>query len=168
MHVVDHVNPLRPALSSKVVPLSSERDAAYRVVAADGNTLYLFTDRGAPRRRVVVFDIRNPAVEHWRDVVPQTDDVIDELYDIGDRFVVQYLRNVQHGIRVYERNGQLVRELPIPPMTVVTGIRAGAANELVVSAREGLAPTRTRYNVVTGQTTVERGVKLPFPRTRSR
>jgi hypothetical protein len=75
-----------------VVPLSRERDAVFRVVATDANTLYLYTDRGAPRRRVVVFDIRNPAVEHWRDVVPQTDDVIDELYDIGDRFVVKYLR----------------------------------------------------------------------------
>ncbi len=163
MYVVDLVNPLRPALSGKVVPLSSERDAAYRVVATKGDSLYLFTDRGAPRRRLVVFDIRNPAVEQWRDVVPQTDDVIDQVYDIGGRFVVQFLRNVQHGVRVYERNGQLVRELPVPPMTMVTRIRAGAANELVVEARERFAPTRRRYNVMTGQTTVERDVKLPSP-----
>ncbi len=163
MYVLDLVDPLRPALSGKVVPLSSERDGAYRVVATEGNNLYLFTDRGAPRRRLVVFDIRNPAVIHWRDVVPQTDDVIDQLYDIGGRFVVQFLRNVQHGVRVHERDGRLLRELPVPPMTMVTGIRAGAANELVVEARERFAPTQRRYNVVTGQTTVERDVILPFP-----
>jgi prolyl oligopeptidase len=163
MSAVDLGHPLRPALGVKLVPLSSERDAAYRVIATKGDSLYLFTDRGARRRRLVIFDIRNPAAEQWRDVVPQTEDVIDRVYDIGGRFVVQFLRNVQHGIRVYERNGQLLRELPVPPMTMVTRLRAGAANELVVEAREGFAPTRTRYNVITGRTTVERGVKLPFP-----
>jgi PleD family two-component response regulator len=60
---------------------------------------------------LVVFDIDNPAMEQWRDVVPQSDDVIDQVYDIDGRFVVQFLRNAQNGIRVYERNGQLVREL---------------------------------------------------------
>ena len=163
MHAVDLGEPLRPALASKVVPLSSERDGAYRVVASKGDSLYLFTDRGAPRRRLVVFDIRNPAAAQWRDVVPQTDDVIDQVYDIGGRFVVQFVRNVQHGIRVYERNGRLVRELPIPPMTMVTSVRAGAANELVVEAMEGFAPTRKRYDLTTGQATIERDVKLPFP-----
>ena len=163
MYAVDLGDPRQPALAGKVVPLSGERDGAYRVVATKGDSLYLFTDRGAPRRRLVVFDIGKPALGQWRDVVPQTDDVIDQVYDIGGRFVVQFLRNVQHGIRVYERNGQVVRDLPVAPMSMVTTVRAGAANELVVEAMEGFAPTRTRYNLMTGQATVERPVKLPFP-----
>lgn len=163
MYAVDLGDPLRPAIAGTVVPLSAERDGAYRVIATKGDSLYLFTDRGAPRRRLVVFDIGNPAVEQWRDVVPHTDDVIDQVYDIGGRFVVQYLRNVQHGIRVYERNGQITRELAVPPMTVVTRVRAGAANEVVVEATEGFAPTRTRHDVRTGHAAVERRAKLPFP-----
>ena len=163
MYAVDLRNPLRPEIASKVVPLSAERDGAYRIVATKGDSLYLFTDRGAPRRRLVVFDIDDPAVAQWRDVVPQTDEVIDQVYDIGGRFVVQFLRNVQHGIRVYERNGLVVRDLDVPPMTMVTSVSAGAPNELVVEAREGFAPTRTRHDIVTGRKTVERGVKLPFP-----
>ena len=163
MYAVDLGNPLRPALAGKIVPLSTERDAAYRVIATKGDSLYLFTDRGAPRRRLVVLDIRNPGVEQWRDVVPQTDDVIDQVYDMGGRFVVQFVRNVQNGIRVYERNGQRVRELPVAPMTMVTTVREGAANEVIVEAMEGFSPTRRRYDVMTGGMTVERGVKLPFP-----
>ena len=163
MYAVDLGNPLRPTLDSKVVALSSERDAAYRVIATKGDSLYLFTDRGAPRRRLVVFDIGSPTIERWRDVVPQTNDVIDQVYDIDGRFVVQFVRNVQNGIRVYERNGRLVRELPVPPMTMVTSVRAGAANELIVEAMEGFAPTRRRYDVTTGRMTAERDVRLPFP-----
>ena len=39
MYAVDLGNPVRPALAGKVVPLSSERDAAYRVVATKGDSL---------------------------------------------------------------------------------------------------------------------------------
>ena len=163
MHALDLVNPLRPVIDGKAVSLSGERDAAYRVIATKGDSLYLLTDRGAPRRRVVSFDIRNPAVEQWRDVVPQSEDVIDRVYDIGGRFVVLFLRDVQHGLRVYERSGRLVRELSIPPMTMVTSVRAGGEDELVVEAMEGFAPARRRYNLTSGQATVERPVKLPFP-----
>ncbi len=162
IYALDLGSPLRPALHAKVVPLSGERDAAYRVVATKDDSVYLFTDRGAPRRRLVVFDVHNPAPDQWRDVVPQTEDVIDRVYDIGGRFVVKFLRNVQHGVRVYERSGRLAQELPIPPMTVVTSLREGARDELVVEAMEGFAPTRTRYNILTGKATVERAAKLPF------
>jgi prolyl oligopeptidase len=164
MFVLDLGNPQRPALSTPLLPLTQARDAAYRVVASAGKTLYVFTDRNAPRRRVVAVNLDDPSPERWRDVVPQTDDVIDQVYDINGRFVVQYLRNVQHGVRVVDRTGRVVRELPIPPMTTVTAVRAGTgADEVVIEAMEGgFAPARSRHNVVTGAVTVERAAKLPF------
>ena len=164
MYAVDLGNPLTPAISAPVLPLSSERDAAYRVIATRGDRAYLFTDRGAPKRRLAVFDVKNPAPSQWRDVIPQTDDVIDEIYDINGQWVVKFLRNVQHGLRVYSRNGELIRELAIPPMTVITDVRASTRlDELVVEAREGFAPTRKRFNTRTGAVIVERRAKLPFP-----
>lgn len=164
MHALDLVDPLRPRITNPVRPLNGARDAAYRILATNGDSVYLFTDRGAPRRRLVVFDVNAPAPEHWRDVVPQTEDVIDLVHDINGHWVVLYLRNVQHGIRVYARSGNLVRELDIPPMTFVSGVRAGAnRDELVVDATEGLATTRKRYNIETGGVTTERGVKRPSP-----
>ncbi|MGK2960955.1 MAG: prolyl oligopeptidase family serine peptidase [Gemmatimonadaceae bacterium] len=164
MYLLDLGDPQRPALSTSLVPLTSGRDAAYRVIASKGDTLYLLTDRDAPRRRIVAVDIRNPSPEHWRDVVPQADDVIDRASEISGRFVVTYLRNVQHAVLVYDRAGRLVRKLSIPPMTVVTDLRSGTRdNELVVAARTGFAPTRTRHDISTGTVIVEWGAKLPFP-----
>lgn len=164
MYMLDLGDPTRPALGNEIVPLTPARDAAYRVVASAGDTLYVFTDRDAPHRRVVAIDIGNPSPEHWRDVVPETDDVIDQVYDIDGRFVVQYLRSVQHGVRVFDRSGRLLRELSIPPMTAIMDVRRGVGgDELVIEARETFAPTRTRHNVTTGAITVERTAKLPFP-----
>lgn len=164
LQVLDLGDPQRPQLSGALVPLT-ECDAAYRVVASAGDTLYVFTDRDAPRRRIVALDLRDPSPERWRDVVAQGEDVIEEVHDIAGAFVVKFLRDVQHGVRVYARDGQLLRELPIPPMTTVTGVRRGSADhELVVEAIEGgFAPTRTRHDLRTGAVTVERAAKLPFP-----
>ncbi|MES3035326.1 MAG: prolyl oligopeptidase family serine peptidase [Gemmatimonadota bacterium] len=162
MHVLDLGDPLRPAIGGTVVPLSAARDAAYRVVATTGDSIYLFTDRDAPRRRVVVFSLANPSVDAWRDVVPESADLIDDVIDIHGRFMVQTLRNVQNGMTIYERSGRRVRELPIPPMTVIERARAGAANEVVLEMMEGFSPTRRRYDVVTGRMTVERAPRLPI------
>jgi prolyl oligopeptidase len=165
MYVLDLGNPRRPAVSNRLVPLTANRDAAYRVIATEGDTLYVFTDRDAPRRRVVALNARKPSPDQWRDVVPQSDDVLDEVFDVDGDFVVTYLRNAQHGARVFDRTGRLIRELPTPPMSSVSSVRPGPGkHEVAIGVMEGgLAPARTRYNLKTGTSMVERAPKLPFP-----
>ncbi|GAB1344782.1 prolyl oligopeptidase family serine peptidase [Gemmatimonas sp.] len=163
LHVLDLGDPARPNFGSPLVALSSARDAAYRVIATHGDSLFLFTDRGAPRRRLVVMSLRARAVTHWHEVVPPSADVIDQIEEIGHHFVVRYVRNAQHGVRVYERNGRLVRELPIRPMTTIEHIRAGSQETLMVQAVEGFAPTRRRYTLGDGRDTTEVELKSPSP-----
>ena len=155
MHVLDLGNPLRPSLAGPLQSIPPERDASYRVIASAGATLYVFTDRNAPRRRLVAIDLRNPAPEQWRDVIPQparTDEILDSVHDIGGRFVVVTMRNVQHGVRVFGRTGRLIRELSIPSMMSAGPDEAGSGpNHLLVGSMGFLSPpTRTRYSLATG------------------
>lgn len=122
LHLLDLGDPMHPAVNGAPVTLSASRDAAYRIVATRGDTLYLLTDRGAPRRRLVTFAAGTPRSEHWRDVVPEGEDVLEDVQEVGDHFVVRYVRDVQHGVRIHARDGQLVRELPIRPMTTILDI----------------------------------------------
>ena len=163
LHLLDLREPTRAERLRAPVALSATRDAAYRLVAAHGDTLFVLTDRDAPRRRLVAvaLDARDPA--RWRDVVPEGDDVIDAVQAIGDRFVVRYVRDVQHGVRVYTRDGRLVRELPIRPMTTILRIHAAGAGALVVEALEGFAPTRRRYALDSGRDSAELEVRVPSP-----
>jgi prolyl oligopeptidase len=163
LHVLDLRDPAQPAIGNALVALSATRDAAYRVVATRGDSIYLFTDHAAPRRRLVVFAIGTPAVEQWREVVPTSDDVVDLVEEIDGRFVVRFVRKVQHGVRVYERDGRLVRELPIRPMTTIMNIQADTTGALVVRAVEGFVPTRRRYALASGRDSTEVDVKTPSP-----
>jgi prolyl oligopeptidase len=155
LHVLDLGNPLRPSLTRPLQSITPERDASYQVIASAGDTLYVFTDRNAPRRRLVAIDLRNPAPERWRDVIPQpagADEILDTVHDIGGRFVVVAMRNVQHSVRVFDRAGRLIRELSIPPMTSVRPVEAGSGpSHLSVEAMQFFSPpTRKRYSLATG------------------
>jgi prolyl oligopeptidase len=163
LQLLDLGDPARPVIGGPPIPLSATRDAAYRVVATRGDSLYLLTDRGAPRRRLVVVRAGAPGMEQWRDVVPASDDVIDQVLEIGDHFVVRFVRDVQHGVRVHARDGRLVRELPIRPMSTILDVQPDGAGTLVIEAMEGFAPTRRRYDFLTGRDSAEWELKMPSP-----
>jgi prolyl oligopeptidase len=46
-------------------------DAFYAFAASDEGTLYVRTDQGAARGRLIAIDLDDPAPEHWREVVPE-------------------------------------------------------------------------------------------------
>ena len=152
MHVVDLGDPQRPNLAAKPWPLTEDRDRAYRVVASDTSTLYVLTDRGAPKRRLVAVDIANPTPDQWRDVIPESDALLEHVEDIGGRFLTVHVSNLQVAVRVLDRRGALVRDLRVPPMMTVHNVHAGGGPNDVVMGMSGFVtpPSRARINVVTG------------------
>ena len=159
MHLVDLGRADRPDVSRPAVALTPGRDAAYRVIGSAGHELLLFTDHGAPRRRLVAIDPKRPDPARWRDVIPEGPDVIDSIREINGRFVVVYLRDVQHRIAVFERDGTGRRDLALPPLTTVLSIDAGPTKSEIVTETMSFfqPPTRTRHNLESGAQTVERG-----------
>ena len=92
MHLPDLGNGPAPALSNPVRPMMADKIAGYRVIESDGPTFYLITDRAAPRKRIVAVDVRDPAPEKWRDVIPQDATlVMHAMRRIDNRWVGVYL-----------------------------------------------------------------------------
>jgi prolyl oligopeptidase len=95
-------------------------DAAYRVVSTDGRTLYVRTDRDAPRGRIVAIDLDDSAPERWRDAVPESEGSLTGYMLPGARagsrlVLVDHLHSLQR-IRVVDLDtGQATPvELPYP------------------------------------------------------
>lgn len=68
-------------------------DARFSLVGAVGDELWLYTDLDAANGRVVGVDVRSPAPENWRTVVPERRDPIDTWTGaraVGDAVVVGY------------------------------------------------------------------------------
>jgi prolyl oligopeptidase len=81
-----HDGPIRPAVTGIDASFSGE---------IIGDTLYVKTNWKAPNGRVLSIDLKNPAPEAWREIIPErTDTVIESLTLAGGRLFLQATRNV--------------------------------------------------------------------------
>ncbi|MEA2206480.1 MAG: prolyl oligopeptidase [Blastocatellia bacterium] len=79
-----------------------------------GDHIYSNTNYQAPNRRIVDIDLRNPAFENWRVVVPEGTNVITGSSIVGGKLFVNYLENVTTRAKVFETSGKWLRDIKFP------------------------------------------------------
>src|SRR5687767_14766932 len=114
MHLLDLGTGSAPAFTNPVMPMMADKIAGYRVIAFDGPTTYVMTDRAEPRNRIVAMDALDTALEKWRDVIPHDPTlVMHNMRHINNRFGGVYLVDVQPLIRVFTDDGRLLRAIEL-------------------------------------------------------
>ncbi|MFI5387511.1 MAG: prolyl oligopeptidase family protein [Fimbriimonadales bacterium] len=95
-----------------ITPVVTGFGALYNPFVAD-DTLYLVTDKDAPKKHIIAYDLTNlGAGPH--EVVPAGSDSIDSATVAGGRLFVARLHNVSSQITAYEPNGTKLGEVPLP------------------------------------------------------
>jgi prolyl oligopeptidase len=102
--------------SSDLQQLFDVDDALYNVFGNNGSVLYVHTDLGAPRGRIIALNVEDQDQRNWTEIIPEQQDVIDEVALVNDHLVVQYVHNAYELIRIYDLEGSLVKELELPTM----------------------------------------------------
>jgi prolyl oligopeptidase len=87
-----------------------------------GNTLVLLTNIGAPRYRIVKAPLASPGPEHWKEIVPEGEGVIENFQLAGDRLIVQVLENAHSRIYLYDLDGKRLGEVRLPTLGTVTDL----------------------------------------------
>jgi len=104
------------------IKLTDSEDATYNVIENVGNTLYVFTNKDAPRGRVVTIDPAKPIPSDWKQIIPQGSDAIDAVHVINDQLVVVAMHDAHQLVKIYNLDGSFARDVPLPEMGSVTGI----------------------------------------------
>jgi prolyl oligopeptidase len=146
------------------IRLLDDADARYDFVGNVDSVFYFNTDLDAPRGRIIAIDINNPSRSNWRTVLPHTEDVIDYVALINNHFVVTYMHDVHHKLKIYDLDGAFVREIP-PPALGRVGSLSGKQNdnEMFFSFTSFLFPnTSYRYDFRTERLTVFQKPKIDF------
>jgi prolyl oligopeptidase len=102
-------------------------DWDYMPVENFGNELYVLTNDGAPRYKLVKVD---PTAEnlHWETVIPESEDVLQSVSVIGGKLVAQYLHDAHSKLYILDRDGKLETALALPEIGTVTGISGDKDN----------------------------------------
>jgi len=99
--------------NSKLVTIQGDDQADTHVIDNEGPTLYLVTDRQAPNKKVVVTEASDPGTDNWKDLIPETQNVLTAGSG-GGYFFAEYMVDAISKVLQYDYKGQLVREIELP------------------------------------------------------
>lgn len=85
--------------------------------------LFLHTNHQAPRYRICTTSVERPGPQHWRDLIPQQRGVISGFAVIDRKLIVQVSEDVHSRLLVYELDGTLIREIELPGIGTVSGLK---------------------------------------------
>jgi prolyl oligopeptidase len=87
-----------------------------------GDTMFMHTNWNAENGKVLAVDLKKPARENWREVVPQSQFPIESVSAAGRKLFVNYLENVSTTIKVFDPSGKPVREVKLPGIGTASGM----------------------------------------------
>jgi prolyl oligopeptidase len=138
--------------------------AAFRTqVIAHRGTLYLHTNDGAPRFRVMAVDPAQPQREHWREVVPESPATLGDMSIFGGQLALEYLVRASSKVELRTLAGRHIRDLALPELGVVSTL-VGDADDDALYYRFGSlvrAPQIWRTSIATGKTELWHEVDVP-------
>jgi prolyl oligopeptidase len=164
LYVKDLGDPARPNVSAPLRALFEKGDASYRPIGNVGRTLYITTDLGAPRSRIVAFDIDQPDPSAWRVVVPEGPNPIADVAMYRGGIAVAYLEDVKGKVRLFSLDGRPQGEIQLPGVGTVGGLVARSDTpELFYAFTSPLYPvTVFRYDPATRRSTPFEAPRLSF------
>ncbi|WP_022683287.1 prolyl oligopeptidase family serine peptidase [Sphingobium bisphenolivorans] len=92
----------------------------WRLIGSRGPMLYLVTDQGAPRLRVVSIDARYPR-SGAKPVVAERGDTLAGGTLVGSRLILAYMADGATVAELVELNGRKVAEVPLPGVGTAAG-----------------------------------------------
>jgi prolyl oligopeptidase len=125
--------------------------------------LYITTNEDAPRYHVFVADATNPKRENWKELIPQTDAVLQSAGVTGGKLFAQYEHNASSELKVFDLDGKKLADIPLPTIgSVVSTGGKWDSNEVFFGFQSyTVPPSIYRYDLTTGKTSLWAKVDAP-------
>jgi prolyl oligopeptidase len=98
----------------KMVAIVGNFDNDHNIVDNDGSRLIIQTNLNAPNSKIVEVDFAKPAVENWKDIVPEKEQAMQGVSTAGKKMLINYLRDASTLIKQFDYSGKLEREVELP------------------------------------------------------
>lgn len=106
--------------NAPLIQLTTDFDYQYNPVEVIGDKIYLYTNYGAPKNRIMVADIRNPKLGNWTELVPEAESVLSGATVIGGKLFLTYDKDASNHTYVYEMNGKQLHKIKLPSLGSVS------------------------------------------------
>lgn len=137
---------------SEIVPIITGFDSDHYIVDNEGARLIIHTNLDAPNNRVVEVDAKNPGYENWKDLIPETENVMS-ISTAGNNLFASYMVDVKSKVLQLDYSGGLIREVELPAIGTARGFGAKKGDkELYYSFTSFTYPgTIFKYTIESGE-----------------
>ena len=137
---------------SPIINVVNNYKGDHSVIDNQGDKLYIFTNHNAPNYRVVTVDSSNPAPENWKDLIKETENVLN-VSTAGGKIFANYLKDATSLVMQYDMDGNLERTVTLPGVGSASGFSAKKTEkELYYTFTSYIyPPTIFKYIIGSGQ-----------------
>lgn len=137
---------------SPIMKVVDNFDSEHYVVDNIDSKLYIFTNLNAPNYKVVTVDASNPSPENWKDLIPETENVLS-VNTAGGKIFATYLKDATSLVMQYDMDGKVERTVTLPGVGSASGFSAKKSEkELYYTFTSYIyPPTIFKYIIASGQ-----------------
>ena len=145
------------------VMVTDDYNADCTVVTNAGDRFFMSTNIDAPNYRVVAFDLANPTKPGWKDVIPQTENVLGASTG-GGKLFGNYLVDAKSKVKQFDLDGKLEREIGLPGIGSAGGFSAKVHEGVLYYTFTSFTTPATifHYDIKGGKSTLYKRPKVDF------
>lgn len=146
-----------------IVPMISDMKNSSGIIAADDQYFYIQTDKDAPKSRIVVAPLANPAPANWKTLIPEQPEVLS-AGTAGGNIFCSYLKDALNKIVQYDMTGKKIRDVHLPGPGTAYGFGAKEKDrELFFTFTSYNAPyTIYKMDIASGKSEVYKKSEVKF------
>ena len=150
--------------ANSVVKLLDDFDASYELIGNDGALFYFLTNLDAPSYRVIAIDLGKPSKENWKEILPESEDVLQDVRLVNEQLVSNYLHDAHSRVAIFSKDGTHKKTIELPTLGSVGSLMGRREDDEMFFAFESFVYPTTiyRYDFETGETTVFRSPEIAF------
>ncbi|OAZ04895.1 prolyl oligopeptidase family serine peptidase [Flavobacterium succinicans] len=146
-----------------VLPIHTGFEYDVDVLDNVGSTLLIVTNLNAPNKRIVTVDVTDLSVKIWKDLIPETEQVLNPSTGSGYIFA-NYMKDAVSVVKQFDYKGNLIRTIALPGVGTASGFSGKSKDkELYFSFTNYVTPGTTyTFSPESGKSSVYVKPKVDF------
>ena len=141
--------------NSQFIQMTADMDYRYTPLYTEGEKIYLFTNYGAPRNRIMTADINRPGINDWQELIAEQQNVLNNADVINRQLILTYSQDASDHAYLYGLDGRQIREVKLPSVGSVGFTGDEREPECFYTFTSFTVPgTIYRYDLSTGESTL--------------
>lgn len=143
------------------ITIEPTQDYEISILDVIDGTMYIYTNFGAPKYRLMTAGINAPQRENWKELIAEGDGVLTGVNFADDKLILNYNVDASNRLYVYTRTGELVREMQLPTYGSAGVSSSKKHNEVFYAFTSFTYPTVIyRYDLESGESTLYKAVEI--------